>query len=153
MVVKPLDPAQQAAVHALADSHRIETVPVDTQRATIFMAKAQHRLTDVDNLTWAEGRYNYAYDAAHDVGEALLSAYGYRTVNGPGQHEALGRFLRAVLTTVPGQEGAQRFEQMRRARNLQRYEARPVSSSEAHSAVKASRDIFAGALGRGLIVE
>lgn len=28
---------------------------------------------------------------------SLLAAYGFRTTNGPGQREALGRYLRSVL--------------------------------------------------------
>ena len=64
--------------------------------------------------------------------------------------EALGRFLKAVLTTVPGQLGAMRLEMMRRARNKQRYEARVVSDAEAESAIESCRDIFAGAATMGL---
>lgn len=150
MVVKTLDTVQERNVQQLVRGGRIESVPVDLQRAAAFVAKARHRLADVDNLTWAEGKYNFAYDAAHDVGEALLAAHGYRTLNGPGQHEAVGRFLKAVLTTVPGQVGARRFDQMRRARNLQRYEARTVSEAEAELAIKSARDLLDGAIAQGL---
>ncbi len=31
------------------------------------------------------------------LAEALLAAYGFRTTNGPGQHEALGRYLRTLF--------------------------------------------------------
>ena len=86
MVVTPLDDYQRSAVDTLIAAGRIERVPVDLKRAAAFFTKAHHRLEDLENLTWAEGRYNFAYDAAHDVGEALLAAYGFRTANGPGQH-------------------------------------------------------------------
>ena len=113
MALTPLDPDQEQSVRALVAARRLEQVPVDLRRAELFLEKARRRLADLDNLSWAESRYNLAYDAAHDVGEAMLAAYGYRTTNGTGQHEALGRFLRAVLTTPPGQSGARRFDQMR----------------------------------------
>lgn len=53
-----------------------------------------------------------------------------------------------VMPLDPGQQGANRFEQMRRARNQQRYQARSVS--EADSAIRSCRDIFDGALAKGL---
>lgn len=150
MALTPLDIAQSQAVSALVTARRLEQVPVDLQRAELFLEKARRRLDDLDNLTWAESRYNLAHDAAHDVGEALLAAYGYRTANGPGQHEALGRFLKAVLTTPPGQSGARRFDQMRRARNQQRYEARSVGSADADVASRAARALHDGAAARGI---
>lgn len=150
MALTPLDTAQSQAVSALLTARRLEQVPVDLRRAELFLEKARRRLDDLDNLTWAESRYNLAYDAAHDVGEALLAAYGYRTTNGPGQHEALGRFLKAVLTTPPGQSGARRFDQMRRSRNQQRYEARSVGEADADVAGRAARALYAGATERGI---
>ena len=92
-----------------------------------------------------------AYDACHDIGEALLAAYGYRTVNGPGQHEVLGRFLRAVFDHPPGQRAAQRFEQLRRSRNQQRYAARPVGSADAQVATQAAAELRAAAQAQGLV--
>lgn len=150
MAVIPLDPAQEREVQALVTARRLEQVPVDLRRAALFLEKARRRLEDLDNLTWTESRYNLAYDAAHDVGEALLAAYGFRTTNGPGQHEALGRFLKAVLTTPPGQSGARRFDQMRRSRNQQRYEARSVGDADAEVASRAAWALHAGAAGRGI---
>lgn len=150
MALTPLDPDQEQSVRALVAARRLEQVPVDLRRAELFLEKARRRLADLDNLTWAESRYNLAYDAAHDVGEALLAAYGYRTTNGPGQHEALGRFLRAVLTTPPGQSGARRFDQMRRARNQLRYEASSVGDADADVASRAARALHDGAAARGV---
>lgn len=150
MALTPLDTAQSQAVSALVTARRLEQVPVDLRRAELFLEKARRRLDDLDNLSWAESRYNLAYDAAHDVGEALLAAYGLRTANVPGQHEALGRFLKAVLTTPPGQSGARRFDQMRRARNQQRYEARSVGDADAEVASRAARALYDGAAVRGI---
>lgn len=150
MALTPLDPAQRQHVSALVAAHRLEEVPADARRAELFLEKARRRLEDLGNLVWAESRYNLAYDAAHDVGEALLAAYGYRTTNGPGQHEALGRFLKAVLTTPPGQSGARRFDQMRRSRNQQRYEAHSVGDADADVASRAARALHDGAAARGI---
>ena len=60
--------------------------------------------------------------------EAGLAAYGYRTTNGPGQHEALGRYLRVVFDKPPAEKAAREFDRLRRARNQDRYEARPVGA-------------------------
>lgn len=150
MVTAPLDEEQLRAVDQLVRSRRLAPVPVDLDRAAVFLSKARHRLEEVHRLQWPEGRFTYAYDAAHDVGEALLAVYGYRTANGPGQHEALGRFLSAVLTTPPGQAGARRFDQMRRARNQQRYDSRTVGEADAEVAVRAARHLYEGAAARGL---
>lgn len=150
MALIPLNPTQRSAVEALVAAHRVLEVPADPRRAALFLEKASRRLEDLGNLTWAESRYNLAYDAAHDVGEALLAAYGYRTTNGPGQHEALGRFLRVVLDTPPGQSGARRFDQMRRSRNQQRYEAHSVGDADADLAGRAARALRDGAAARGL---
>ncbi len=68
----------------------------DLARATSFLRQAEERLDQLP-LSQCRGQYGIAYDACHDTGEALLAAYGFRTTNGPGQHEALGRYLRAVF--------------------------------------------------------
>ena len=150
MALTPLDPVQERTVQALVAARRLEQVPGELRRAEMFLEKARRRLADLDNLTWAESRYNLAYDAAHDVGEALLAAYGYRTTNGPGQHEALGRFLKAVLATPPGQSGARRFDQMRRARNQLRYEVSSVGDADADVASRAARALYDGAAAQGI---
>lgn len=150
MVLKPLTTEQSHAVESLVTARRLESVVADPDRASTFLFKARHRLAEVDKLTWAEGRYNFAYDAAHDIGEALLAAYGLRTTNGPGQHEAIGRFLKALMTGPPGQAGARRFDQMRRARNQQRYDAKEVGEADAQMAVKAAASLYRGAVAQGL---
>lgn len=150
--MKPLTVQQQRTVDTLIEGRRLERVVVDHHRASVFLTKAMHRLSEVSKLSWAEGRYNFAYDAAHDVGEALLAAYGLRTTNGPGQHEAIGRFLGAVMTDPPGNAGAKRFDRMRRTRNQQRYDIRVVGDSDADLAVQAARSLYDGALAQGIVV-
>lgn len=117
MELMPLTASQRAAVEALADARRIEAVPRDMQRARAFLRSADDRLSQLPLLTSAGVAYDIAYDAAHDVGESLLAAHGFRTRSGAGQHEALGRFLRAVLDEPPADRAAARLDQLRRTRN------------------------------------
>lgn len=77
-------------------------VPIDEDRARSFLDLAAATLLDVANVRLPQNRYNLAYDAAHAIGEALLAGHGQCTKNGPGQHEALARFLRIVPDTSSG---------------------------------------------------
>ena len=99
-------------------------MPADTARATSFLRQAEERLDQLPLLTSVVVMYGIAYDACHDTGEALLAAYGFRTTNGPGQHEALGRYLRAVFDNPPAEKAAREFDRLRRSRNQDRYEAK-----------------------------
>jgi hypothetical protein len=141
----PLTPAQQVAVDALVSNRRIEPVPADQRRCQAFLRQAGEALEDVGNMTRTQNRYNLAYDAAHDVGEAVLAAYGYRTRHGAGQHDTLGRFLAAVFDAPPENVAAQHYDQMRRERNRQRYQARPVTEAAAAAAVASATALYAAA--------
>jgi len=150
MGMTPLTTTQHHAIDGLVDAHRLSAVLSDVHRATTFIRNAQRALADVPNLTEAQNRYNLSYDACHDVGEALLAAYGYRTANGRGQHEAVGQYLRAVLTAPPGSTAAKRFDQLRRGRNQQRYTASIVGEADADVAEKTARELIAAALESGI---
>lgn len=150
MAVTPLTAAQQLTVDALVAGGRLTVVPVDLMRASLFVRHAQEAIVDLPNLTRVQNRYNLASDACHDLGEALLASHGYRTRSGPGQHEALGRFLRAVLDRPPGQREARRYEQLRRSRNQQRYDARPVGEAEAALAEETARGLLVAVGARGV---
>jgi len=145
-----LTDVQQANVDALVGARRLEGVTVDVRRASAFLAQAAERIGELANLTSAAVKYGVAYDAAHDIGEALLAACGYRTANGPGQHEAVGRFLRAVLDSPPGDRAAGEFDRLRRARNQDRYEAKPVGAADASRAESVARELYAAVVARGL---
>lgn len=119
-------------------TRRLERVPADARRCVAFLVQAETALSDLPNVTHAQNRYNLAYDAAHDVGEAMLAVYGYRTRHGPGQHDALGRFLAAVFDTPPENAAAQHFDRMRRERNRQRYNAQPITTAAATVAADAA---------------
>jgi len=139
--VTPLTAAQQEAVNVLVLAGRLEQVPVDLQRCASFLTQAAAALGDLPNVQHPQNTYNLAYDAAHDVGEAMLAAYGYRTRQGPGQHEALGRYLAAVFDTPPENAASRHFEQMRRDRNRQRYDARPTTTAAATAASGAAVEL------------
>ena len=142
MAVTPLTAAQQRAVDALVAARRLERLPVDEQRCAAFLAQAETALSDLPYVRHAQNTYNLAYDAAHDVGEAMLAAYGCRTRHGPGQHDALGRFLAAVFDTPPENAASQHYERMRRERNRQRYNAHPISTAAATAAADAATILF-----------
>lgn len=150
MALTPLSNVQKATVVALVEARRLEVVPADEARATSFMQQAEERLGQLPLLTSPAVRYGIAYDAAHDIGEALLAAYGFRTANGAGQHEALGRYLRAVIDKPPAEIAAQQFDRLRRARNQGRYQAKPVGAAAAEQAERVSRELFEAAVARGV---
>lgn len=152
MAGAPLSAAQQTAINGLVAAGRLAVVPVDLSRARAFLHQAKEALADLPNVTRAQNRYNLAYDACHDVGEALLAVYGYRTTNGLGQHDALGRYLKAILDTPPGGTAARRFDQMRRSRNQQRYEARAVTAADAELAATTAQGLYEAALASGIPV-
>jgi hypothetical protein len=88
VALTPLTHVQEATVLVLVEARRLDVVPADVARATSFLRQAEERLNQLPLLTSVVVRYGIAYDACHDTGEALLAAYGFRTINGPGQHEA-----------------------------------------------------------------
>jgi len=151
VAISALTKVQQATVLALVEARRLDAVPVDASRAASFMRQAEERLGQMPLLTSVAVKYGIAYDAAHDIGEALLAAHGFRTANGPGQHEALGRFLRAVLDKPPVDKAANAFDRLRRARNQDRYEAKPVGAAAAGKAEQVARELFDAAVARGVI--
>lgn len=143
-----LTAAQQSAIDLLVTRRRIERVPHDGARCLQFLEQAEIRLSDIRHLRHPQNRYNLAYDAAHDVGEALLAGYGYRTRNGPGQHDALVQFLASVFDEPPAKGAARHVEQMRRERNQQRYHAKPPTEASAEVADKTATVLLEGARSR-----
>lgn len=150
MAVTPLDGAQRREIEALTKDRRIGKVPPDLERASHFMTQAEGAINELANLTFPPTAFTVAYDACHDAGEALLAAYGYRTMQRPGQHQALGLFLKAILNTPPGSKAAERFESLRRTRNQQRYDARPVGASQVELAKRTAQELQAAARNIGL---
>lgn len=151
MAVTPLTPVQQHSIDALVAAGRLERVPADDDRCTSFLRQAETALSDLPNLAHAQNGYNLAYDAAHDVGEAMLAAYGYRTKHGPGQHDALGRFLAAIFDTPPENAAAQQLDRLRRDRNRQRYAARPITNAAARIAADTATVLYRAARARARV--
>ncbi|MEJ7633942.1 hypothetical protein [Aeromicrobium sp.] len=150
MALTQLSNVQKAVLVALVEARRLDVAPVDESRASSFMQQADERIRQLPLLTSAAVRYGIAYDASHDIGEALLAAYGFRTTNGPGQHEALGRYLRTVIDKPPADKAAQLFDRLRRARNRDRYQAKPVGAAAADQAEQVARALFDAAVARGV---
>ncbi len=150
MAIAPLGPSQRTAVNALIAAGRLDKVPADTSRALTFMSKAKDRLEQLALLTSDAVKYDLAYDAAHDVGEAMLAAHGFRTSNGPGQHEAIGRYLSAIFSAPPGNKAARQFDQLRRSRNRSHYEAAPIGKATAAQAEVVASELYAAAVAQGI---
>ena len=136
-----LSPRQRDDVRHLVEGKRITPVVADQVRAQAFLDAADERLEQCKLLTSPVVKYGVAYDAAHNTGEALLSSFGYRTTNRPGQHEAIGKFLEAVFDKPPGRDAARQFDRLRRSRNQSNYEAIPVGQAEADLAVRTARQL------------
>ena len=140
MSATPLTPMQGVAVEALVAAGRIRRVPVDDRRAADFLAIADERLAELAGIRSDVVRLGVAYDAAPDVGEAVLAAYGYGTVNGPGQHAAVGDFLVALVDAPPAAVAAAvQFDRIRRARNQQNYRGAAVGAGTAASVEAVAR--------------
>lgn len=149
-MVAPLSADQAGAVAALERAGSIEAVPADATRASAFLRKARIKCEDIANIQHPENRFDLGYGACHDVGEALLSAYGYRTRSGAGQHIAIGLFLAAVIDEPPGSVAARRYDRLRRIRNNQDYRAQPVSEVEATLATQSAQLLLAAVGEKGI---
>jgi predicted DNA-binding WGR domain protein len=57
---------------------------------------------------------------------------------------------RAVFDKVPAERAAREFDRLRRARNQDRYEAKPVGAAATEKAEQVARTLFDAALARGL---
>lgn len=141
---------QIAALDELVATRRLSPLPPDESRAASFLAVAVERIGQLEFLTSDSVKLDVAYDAAHDIGEAMLAAYGFRTVNAPGQHQVIGQSLCAVIDGPPGASAAQRFDRLRRIRNSSHYEAGPVGFAESNSTERIARELHGAAFARGV---
>ncbi len=148
--MRSLTDQQLEGIDVLVSARRIEKVLPDQKRSKAFLNAAHERLSQLPLLTSPAVIYDIAYDAAHDVGEAVLAAYGYRTTNRLGQHEALGRFLCAVFDAPPGHSAARRYDRLRRARNQNRYDAAVVGQAEAKFASDTAQALYTAAVERDI---
>lgn len=131
----PLTPTQLAELSVLVARNRLGAVPTDLGKAQLFLDQALDAMTEVLNIKTNKVRHDIAYNAAHDVGEALLAAYGYRTASGPGQHAAVGEFLEVIFAGGLAQAASNDFHSLRDGRNGVRYQAKPIGKAQADFAI------------------
>jgi hypothetical protein len=142
---QPLTAAQTRVLSSLVAAGRLRSVPPDLVRAKNFLDQAAEALAELTNVTSPKVRYDIAYNAAHDVGEAVLAAYGYRTGSGEGQHAAVGEALRIILDVEPGATAARNYDRLRMSRNGIRYRAATVSPQDAAHCERTATDLYAAA--------
>lgn len=131
----PLSSSQQEKLKKLIEEERIREVPIDLEKAERFIEQANLALVELPVISTHHLRYDGGYNTAHDIGEALLAAYGYRTSNGVGQHICIGEVLIIFFDGTPAKNAAEDFEDLRKARNQSRYVATPLGKAQADAAV------------------
>jgi hypothetical protein len=138
MAVVALNRRQRDGVADLVRGNRIQALVggEDEQRARSFLTNAESAMADIAAVSTVLVRHDLAYAVMHDVGEAMLSAYGCRTVRRDGQHEAVAQFLAAVFDTPPPSEAAAHVDVVRRNRNARYYKAYQPSAAEAQVAAE-----------------
>lgn len=122
---------QRAELIGAVNGNRLSRVPIDLTKAQSFLDQASDGMNELSNINANSVRYNTAYNVAHDVGEALLAAYGYRTTSGQGQHAVIGDFLEIILVGGPAQLAAADFNVLREGRNALQYQAKPIGNLQA----------------------
>lgn len=74
---------------------------VRTRCARSFLSHAEDAMSDVRVVRTVLVKHDLAYAAMHDVGEAMLSAYGCRTTRGEGAVEYAAILLEAARVRLP----------------------------------------------------
>lgn len=138
----PLTATQQAKLNNLVHSSRIRRVPIDLAKTERFIEQSRAALAELPSIRNNQLRYDGGYNAAHDVGEALMAAYGYRTENGPGQHITLGEVFLILFDGTPAQDAAEDYEHLRIARNQLRYVANPLGKVQADATVSCAETLL-----------
>lgn len=141
----PLSLTQTSTLNNLVDSVRIRPASIDLPKAERFIEQASLALVELPTIRTHQLRYDGGYNAAHDVGEALMAAYGFRTVNGPGQHMSIGEVLLIFFEGTAAQNAAEDFDDLRKARNQSRYVANPIGKAKADAAVLCAAVLLAQA--------
>ena len=138
MSVLALTRRQRDGVADLIRTGRVEALVggEDEPRARSFLANAEAAMSDLKLVSTTLVKHDLAYAVMHDVGEAMLSAYGYRTSRGDGQHEAVALFLAAVYDVPPASEAAEHVDVVRRSRNDRYYRAHEPTEAEAKIAME-----------------
>lgn len=126
----------------LVKSGKLLQVPIDYSKAKRFIEQAAQSLIELPLIRTNQLRYDGGYNAAHDVGEAILAAYGFRTANGPGQHVSLGEAMKIIFDGTDAKDAAEEFESLRKARNQSRYFASPIGNSQADQTIICASELL-----------
>ncbi len=133
---------QIADLALVVKTNRLRRVPIDLNRAQLFLDLAIEAMGELSTINASSVRYDTAYNIAHHVGEALLAAYGYRTDSGPGQHMAVGEFLEVVLKGGPAQSASSDFNVLRDGRNALHYQGKPIGKLQADFACATAQTLL-----------
>ena len=139
-----LSTKQVADLMIAVRANRLSRVPIDLNKAQLFLDQANEAMNELVNITANQVRYDIAYNVAHDVGEALLAAYGFRTTSGPGQHATVGEYLEIVLIGGPSESATADFNVLREGRNALRYQAKPIGKLQADFACATAQALLNG---------
>jgi hypothetical protein len=115
---KPLTATQIKQFSSKVANGRLKRVPIDLTKAEMFLDKASEALAEFTNISSTGVLYDTAYTVCHDVGEAAMAAYGFRTSP---------------------------FDDLRRSRNSRLYGAKPIGKSLSTLGVQTARALFAEA--------
>ena len=123
----PLTNVQTAKLAELVRQRKPRPASVDRTKAPNFIDQATEAASELGGIGSAKVRYDVVYNIANDVGEAVLSAYGFRTGDGKGQHQEIGEALRIIFDTPPESVAATGYDRFRLDRNGVRSRAAQVS--------------------------
>lgn len=137
-----LSPSQKENLEVLIKEEKLRKVPLDLDKAERFIEQANLALLELPLIKTVHLRYDGGYNAAHDVGEALLAAYGLRTSTGIGQHVSIGEVLIIFFEGTSAQNAAEDFEDFRRARNQSRYIAIQLGDAQADAVVNCAKNLL-----------
>ena len=141
---KPLSPRHLESMSALLRNRKVSSVPMDLQKAERFIFQASQTVAELPALRVVQIKFDCAYNVIHDLGEAALAAYGFRTTSGVGQHVTVGDFLVILTADGPYSTYAEDISMYRNFRNQLRYSGNPIGSVQATEAVIAAEELFKG---------
>ena len=134
--------AQRTEIKLLLTRDRLKEVPVDLNKARLFLIQAEEAFSELGNIQANKIQFDVAYNSCHSAGEALLAAYGYRTTPGVGQHVAVGEFLSVVLAEHSAENLALRYDFLREVRNGLHYHAKPIGKAQADHAISTAQALL-----------
>ena len=143
MTPRALTVEQAERLQSLVIRKRLRVVPIDPNKAERFLDQAHEALREISKIEGAKLKHGIAYDVAHDVGEALIAAYGYATTNGSGQHQTIGEVIAIVFLGTEGEGQSEVFEQIREERNQIRYRSSSIGLAQAESAINCGEILLA----------